>query len=70
MRRRKKKEWRTALFRHFYKITLEEEQQPVEAVKLAFAEEKQDFPKRSLLITNEHWERLQKVYDKYPVMGK
>lgn len=37
---------------------------------MAFAEEKQDFPKRSLLITNEHWERLQKVYDKYPVMGK
>lgn len=46
------------------------EQQPVEAVKLTFAEEKQDFRKHSLLITEEQWNRLQKVYDQYPVMGK
>lgn len=44
--------------------------QPVEAVKLTFAEEKQEFQKRSLLLTEEHWERLQKIFNKYPTRGK
>lgn len=46
------------------------EEKLAEAVKLTFTEEKQDFQKHSLLITNAHWERLQALYDKYPVMGK
>lgn len=45
-------------------------EQPIEAVKLTFTEKKQDFRKHSLLITEEQWNRLQKVYDQYPVMGK
>lgn len=46
------------------------EGQPVQKVKLTFTEEKQDFRKHSLLITEEQWNRLQALYDKYPVMGK
>ena len=37
---------------------------------LKFVEKKQKFTKRSVMMTEDHWHRLQKLYDMYPTMSK
>lgn len=37
---------------------------------LKFLEKKQKFTKRSVMMTEDHWHRLQKLYDMYPTMNK
>ena len=37
---------------------------------LKFVEERQKFTKRSVMMTEDHWHRLQKLYDMYPTMSK
>lgn len=45
------------------------EDSPGEVV-LEFAKTKQVFNKRSIMVVDEQWERLQAVYDKYPYVEK
>lgn len=37
---------------------------------LKFVEGRQDFTKRSVMMTDDHWHRLQKLYNMYPIMNK
>ena len=37
---------------------------------LKFVEKKQDFTKRSVMMTKDHWQRLQTLYEMYPTRDK
>lgn len=42
----------------------------ISSMPLKISEVKLDFEKHSLLLTEEHWQRLQAVFDRYPTRGK